>query len=87
MEGKTCGKISVKKIKFLFTFSLPFPSPLSQIMAKGGIVRTGSHVLPVEQGNSEYFCNSTFLPHSDTFTLQKYHEWFQIKTGNFHLTQ
>uniref|UniRef100_A0A8C7AP04 Alpha-2-macroglobulin n=1 Tax=Neovison vison TaxID=452646 RepID=A0A8C7AP04_NEOVI len=27
------------------------------IMAKGGIVRNGMHVLPVEQGNSEYFQN------------------------------
>lgn len=57
-------------------------------MAKGGIVQTGTHVLPLEQGDSEYFHNSTFFPHSDTFnlTLQKYQEEFQIKRGNFHLT-
>lgn len=46
------------------------------IMAKGGIVRTGIHVLPVNQGDSEYFHNSAFPPHSDTFsfTLQKYQD-------------
>lgn len=57
-------------------------------MAKGGIVRTGFHVLPVKQEDSEYFHNSTFPPHSDTFnlTLQKYQDLFQIKRGNLHIT-
>lgn len=68
MKGKTWG------VRFLSGKPSSFSLPFLQIMAKGGIVRTGTYVLPVKQGGSEYFHNSTFLPHSDTvsLTLQKY---------------
>lgn len=58
------AKLGVRSLlNKLNSFSFPF----LQLMAKGGIVRSGTHVVPVEQEDSEYFCNSAFLP-PDTFT-------------------
>ena len=38
------------------------------MMAKGGIVRAGTHVLPVTQGHSEYGIISTALLRADRLT-------------------
>lgn len=67
----------------------PFSLPFWQIMSKGGIVRAGTHTLPVEQGDSEYFHYSPILPYSTIMqglTLQTYQEQFSTVFFAFRLS-